>query len=138
MNKLFRSEWIKFRTLRSHWVLLASTFVLGLGMLSLAVGFYDSEPGVPKEALNNTDDLIGAILGFATPIAGIMLAVLGVMVMSGEYKSRTVLPSFSAAPIRSEVIAAKGIILAAVAFVTGLLIVAVNVTVGGSLAAQFT
>ena len=35
MNKLFRSEWIKFRTLRSHWVLLASVFVLGI-VLGLA------------------------------------------------------------------------------------------------------
>jgi ABC-type transport system involved in multi-copper enzyme maturation permease subunit len=92
VNKLFRSEWIKFRTLRSHWVLLAATFVFGVGFLALAVGFYDAEPGVPKEALNNTDDLIGAILGFATPAVGILLAVLGVMAMSGEYKSKTVLP----------------------------------------------
>ena len=130
MNKLMRSEWIKFRTLRSHWIMLAATFFFGVGMLALAVGFYDAEPDVPKEALNNTDSLIGAFLGFSTPVAGILLAVLGVMVISGEYKSRTVLPSFSAAPIRSEVIAAKGIILSAVALVTSLLMTAVNVTVG--------
>ena len=130
MNKLFRSEWIKFRTLRSHWVLLASTFVLSVGFLALSVGFYDAEPGVPQEALNNTDALIGAIMDFATPVVGILLAVLGVMVMSGEYKSKTVLPSFSAAPIRGEVIAAKGIILAAVAFAASLLMVVVNVTIG--------
>lgn len=130
MNKLFRSEWIKFRTLRSHWVLLALVFVLGLGMAALAVGFYDAEPGVPREALNNPESLIGAILGFSTPVAGILLAVLGVMAMGGEYKSKTVLPSFSAAPIRSEVIAAKGIVLAAVALVTSVLLVAVNVPIG--------
>jgi ABC-2 type transport system permease protein len=130
MNKLFRSEWIKFKTLRSHWVLLASVFVLGLGMAALAVGFYDAEPDVPREALNNTESLISAILGFSTPVAGILLAVLGVMAMGGEYKSKTVLPSFSAAPIRSEVIAAKGIVLAAVALVTSVLLVAVNVPIG--------
>jgi len=130
VNKLFRSEWIKFKTLRSHWVMLASTLILSWGMLALAVGFYDTEPDVPKEALNNTDALLGAILGFSTPVAGILLAVLGVMAMGGEYKSKTVLPSFSAAPIRGEVIAAKGIVLAAVALVTSLLMVAVDVIVG--------
>lgn len=130
MNKLFRSEWIKFKTLRSHWVMLAASFLFSLGMLSLAVGFYDAEPDIPREALNNTESLIGAVTGFSTPVAGILLAVLGVMVISGEYKSRTVLPSFSAAPIRSEVIAAKGIILSAISLVTSLLIVAVNTTIG--------
>lgn len=130
MNKLMHAEWIKFKTLRSHWVLLVATLVMGLGMLSLSVGFFDAEPDVPKEVLNNTDSLITAMMDFSTPVVGILLSVLGVMVIGGEYKSRTVLPSLSAAPIRSEVIASKGIILAAVAFVTSLIMVAVNVPIG--------
>lgn len=128
MNKLIRAEWIKFSTLRFNWGLLGVGLLLNVAVLVIGLVFFDRSLGA-GEPVTDADSRIATItspLGvFAT-----VLGVLGVMVMASEYKSKTVIPSFAAAPIRSEVVAAKGILVAVVSTVAASVVMAINVAAG--------
>lgn len=129
MNKLIRSEWIKFQTLRINWGMLIAAFVLDIALLVIGLIFFNRSLG-DSDPVTDADARISVIVSpigvFAT-----VISVLAVLVMASEYKSKTVIPTFATAPIRSEVIAAKGIVIAAIAFVAAILAMLVNALAGG-------
>jgi ABC-2 type transport system permease protein len=124
VNKLMRAEWIKFNTLRFNWGMLVAALVLDLALLIITLIFFDRTTG-SGEPLTGPDERIQVITSpigvFAT-----LLSVIAVMAMASEYRTKTVIPSFAAAPIRSEVIAAKAIVIAVIAFVSMVIITVVN------------
>ena len=74
-----RSEWIKLRTLRSTWVTAVITLVMTTGIGTLAT-VITSKP----EYLGSSSWKM-AILG--APFGQIVVAVLGALVITGEYSS---------------------------------------------------
>ncbi|MDQ3790788.1 MAG: ABC transporter permease subunit [Actinomycetota bacterium] len=102
---LLRSEWTKFRSLRSTWLTMAVTIVLGVGVGALSASAQAQEPG---EGWDPTAASLTSIT-----VAQLAIGVLGVLVMSAEYATGTIQPSVVAAPRRGRLLAAKAAVLSA-------------------------
>ncbi|QNO37749.1 ABC transporter permease subunit [Protaetiibacter sp. SSC-01] len=107
--RLVRSEWIKLRSLRSSvW-----TAVLTVGIMGAFAGLFAwALTSFPDEAPTSAGVLV---VGY--PIAQLAIAVLGVLVVTGEYATGAVRSTLAAEPRRLRVVASKGLVLAAVSFV---------------------
>jgi ABC-2 type transport system permease protein len=116
---IIRSEWIKLRSLRSTvWsyaiVVVGSLAVAGL----LAWTFNFSEQTPPAEMHN---DIVVQTVTFGIYIAQLVVAVLGVLVVSGEYSTGMIRSTLTAVPKRLPALAAKAVVLFVATFVVGLL-----------------
>jgi ABC-type transport system involved in multi-copper enzyme maturation permease subunit len=111
-----RSEWTTLWTLRStRWSLLAGFVAMaGLGALVAAVQMNRWAQLEPHERLHY-DSLDTAVGGYH--LAQLAIAVLGVLVISGEYSTGMIRSSFMAVPRRLPVLWAKLGVYAAVTFV---------------------
>ena len=117
--RVLRSEWTKFRSLRSSAWSMAATVVLivgiGSGLAGVAATNASSMP-LPVRAA-----FIHAKTGVSISIAGVYLAqlaigVLGVLLFSGEYASGQIRATFTAVPGRLAVLWAKATTLAVLSF----------------------
>jgi ABC-type transport system involved in multi-copper enzyme maturation permease subunit len=116
---VIRSEWLKFWSLRSS---LYSVVIAVIGMIGLdclfayaSVSRYQHERTLhPAEALQfHASDT--AMRGYL--LVQLVVGVLGVLVVSGEYGTGMIRSSLAAAPKRLPVLWAKAIVLAAIVFV---------------------
>lgn len=123
-GQVIRSEWIKLRTVRSSWFLLAAT-VLGIVVVGLLVSYLSNANWSTSSASARAgfhpinQSLIGVNL------AELTLGVLGVLVVTGEYGTGMIRATFAAVPRRLPVLVAKVGVLAAVTFVVCLVAVGV-------------
>lgn len=108
---LLRSEWTKFRSLRSTWLTSAVTVVLGVGIGAL------SASAQARAAGDDWDPTAASLTSII--VAQLAIGVLGVLVMSAEYATGTIQPSVVAAPRRGRLLAAKASVLSAVAVLLG-------------------
>jgi len=110
---LLRSEWTKLRTVRSTMWTLAVTVVLGIGISALATAETRAHwsPSTAAGFDPISTSLIGVFVGQFT------IGVLGVLAMSAEYGTGTIRATFSAAPRRPLVLAAKAIVFGVTALV---------------------
>jgi ABC-2 type transport system permease protein len=115
---LLRSEWIKLRSVRSTVWAYAVTIVAGIGF-SAMLGLTFSSPGLP--ATEQVSYAVqAATLGLV--VAQLSVAVLGVLVISGEYSTGMIRSTLTAIPQRYPALLAKAAVFAAVTFVVGLVI----------------
>lgn len=116
---LVRSEWVKLRTVRStYWTLLLTVAgMAGFGALLTAAyaRHYSTASAVSRRAF---DPAAYSLSGFF--LAQLAIGVLGVVVITGEYATGSIRSTFTAAPQRVSVLAAKAAVLGAVAAVTGI------------------
>jgi ABC-2 type transport system permease protein len=103
-----RMEWIKLRSLRSTWWVLATTVAGAIG-IAVAVGVNTEDAAA--DLTNNA--LAGISLGL------LLAGVLGVLVMTGEYSSGTIRATLAAIPDRPLVLAAKAAVFGVAALATG-------------------
>ena len=103
-----RMEWIKLRTLRSTWWTLAITAVAGAAM-AVVIGLNT----VSKSADLTNNVLAGVIPGL------LLIGVLGVLTMTGEYSSGMIRATLAAAPRRPLLLAAKATVFAAASLAVG-------------------
>ena len=106
ISGLLRAEWTKLRTVRSTMWTLAVTVVLGIGISVLSAAETRAH-WTPSNAVGFdpiSTSLIGVFVGQFT------IGVLGVLAMSAEYSTGTIRATFSAAPRRPSVLAAKAIV----------------------------
>jgi ABC-type transport system involved in multi-copper enzyme maturation permease subunit len=126
-----RSEWTKLRTVRSTpWSLLvAAVLGIGLGALisAISANHYHTDPSVHFN-WNPTDRSLRSLL-----IAQLAFAILGVMVVTGEYSTGMIRTSLAAVPKRSRMLAAKALVFGTVALVAGEIISFVTFWVGQAL-----
>jgi ABC-2 type transport system permease protein len=114
--RVIRSEWLKFRSLRSSYIALAATFA---GMVVLGCVFAAETANrwplmnAARQARFDPTDI--ALRGYT--FAQLVVGVLGVLVVTGEYGTGMIRASLSAAPTRLPVLWAKAIVFAAVTFV---------------------
>jgi hypothetical protein len=112
-----RSEWTKFRTIRStYWTLfVAAVLGIGLGAVlsAVAANRYATDPGI-HIGFNPTDHSLRSLL-----IAQLAFAILGVMVVTGEYSTGMIRTSLAAVPKRVRMMGAKALVLTAAALVAG-------------------
>ena len=107
-RQLARMEWIKLRSLRSTWLTLAIAVAASAG-IALATGSSSTASG--GMFVGNT--LVGMLIGV------LLIGTVGVLAMTSEYTSGTILATFAAAPRRLKVLAAKAAVVGAVALITG-------------------
>lgn len=109
------SEWIKLRTLRSTWVTTsitaAVTILIGTGA---AIGLAKS--GSPEQFSQAKEAII-----FGASLGQIVVAVLGALVITGEYSSGQIRSSLAAVPRRGRLVLAKAVTVAVFAFLVGFL-----------------
>jgi ABC-type transport system involved in multi-copper enzyme maturation permease subunit len=113
---LMRSEWTKLRTVKSTIWTLGIFVVLGIGLSALAsaeTAAHWSTTSIAQRASFDATrlSLIGVFFG------QLVIGVLGVLVMSAEYGTGTIRSTFSAAPRRPLVLAAKVSVFGIVTFI---------------------
>ena len=106
-----KMEWRKLRSVRSTWWTLA---VFAAGMVGLAILIGLKTPAHPDPSYDPTEN------GFAgLAIGQLALGALGVLALSTEFTSGSIRATFAAVPRRGWVIAAKAVVIAAVALGAG-------------------
>jgi len=103
-----RSEWIKFRSIRSTLFSLAVTFVLCVGLGALFSFARSSHAGGPKGDFL-VDPTRVSLQGFS--IAEIAIGVIGVLIISSEYATGSIRATLGATPSRLTVLSAKTLVL---------------------------
>ncbi len=128
--RVVRSEWIKFRTLRSTFWSYAIVLVLGVGLTALvAFSFPESQvsrmPEAAKAGFVSSTALFGVYFG------QLIVAVLGVLAISGEYSTGMIRSSFAAVPRRTPIFVAKSIVLFVSSFVVGIVTTLAGYAIAG-------
>jgi hypothetical protein len=113
------SEWIKVRSVRTTWALLAAGIVLDLAIAGLVAGLVS-----PQDLGDDTVGLLGGI-GFT----GVLVLVLGVLISTNEYRHGTANSTFLVEPRRERVVASKIAVAALVGLATGIVFAALSAAV---------
>lgn len=126
--RVVRSEWIKLRTLRSTvWCFgIIALLTIGFGLL-LAFTFSG-----PQGGTMDTESQKGLAVQVATlgvNFTQLVAAVLGVLIISGEYSTGMIRSTFAAVPARLPALFAKVLVLAATTFVVALVSIGVTALV---------
>jgi ABC-type transport system involved in multi-copper enzyme maturation permease subunit len=113
LANLLRSEWAKLRSVRStYW----SAVVAVVGMVAIGVaGAVSAARAAHPPA--HFDPISATVGGFA--LAQVALGVLGVLAVTSEYSTGMIRTTFTAAPQRATVIAAKATVFGAASFTIG-------------------
>lgn len=113
-NRVLDGEWIKMRATRSTW------WTLGVGLVGLIASGIFTSVGVAAGAVPATPADVGPLGGALTGLgfAEIVIAVLGVLVVTGDYASGAVRTTLIAVPGRIPVLTAKPAAVAALVVVT--------------------
>ncbi|MFJ3033096.1 ABC transporter permease subunit [Curtobacterium pusillum] len=112
---VLHSEWVKLRSLRSTiWSYLVLILLpIGIGVLLASLANTDGKTLTGDAARN-------ALVQYSTSgatISVLVVAVIGALVVTGEYGTGMIRSTFAAVPRRWEALAAKGVVLAASVFV---------------------
>ena len=113
-GRILRSEWIKFRTLRSSWYTLAAA-VLAMVVVGLVVGYATS---VSNWANLDPEDTVASAPLQGGHLGQLLIGVLGVLFVTGEYATGMIRSTFAAVPSRLSVLGAKTAVFGAVALVS--------------------
>ncbi|MFG2790952.1 ABC transporter permease [Streptomyces sp. NPDC048419] len=107
-------EWIKLSSLRSTlWALLATVAgMIAIGVVTMA------NTKVPGPDHADTFDPVNNVLA-GIALGQMIVGVLGVLVITGEYSSGAIRSAFAAVPNRPLLLAAKGAVLGAVTLAVG-------------------
>jgi ABC-type transport system involved in multi-copper enzyme maturation permease subunit len=130
--RVVRSEWLKFRSLRSSYITLGATVV---GMIAFGVLFSavtaNRWPVMSAAGRLRFDPTDTSVRGFA--LAQLIVGVLGVLIVTGEYSTGMIRATMSAAPTRLPVIWAKVAVFGVVTYVVGTATAFVSFFVGQAL-----
>lgn len=112
LPRIVNSEWIKFRTLRSSWLMLGGA-VLAMVALGLIIGYNTGKnwTGLQPEDAAPSSVLQGFFLG------QLLMGVLGVLFVTGEYGTGMIRSTLAAVPRRVPVVVAKSIVFGVLALV---------------------
>ncbi|PYF97223.1 ABC-2 type transport system permease protein [Georgenia satyanarayanai] len=131
---VMRGEWIKLLSLRSTWWVLAlavalmTLFALGQSM-SLDM-LADSPEAAALGMIHGAEIVSGGY-----PLGMVTIAVLGALLITGEYSTGMIRSSLTAVPTRWPVLAAKAIALVVLTVVTSVLSLLLSSVVARSLLA---
>ena len=124
MGSLLKSEWRKLIYARAHWgLLIAGMFVAGLGTAVTPAILDNPETGFGL-SLDQTQ-AVDAV--YANAISSYFFAIIiGIMLMSGEFRHGTAVATFLTAPKRGTVLANK----LGIAAIGGILVMVISTAAG--------
>ncbi|MFE7171714.1 ABC transporter permease [Streptomyces sp. NPDC057616] len=109
-----RMEWIKLASLRSTmWALLATV----AGMIAIGVVTMANTKAPGPDRVDTFDPVNNVLAG--TALGQVIVGVLGVLVITGEYSSGTIRATLAAIPDRPLLLAAKAGVLGGVTLAVG-------------------
>ncbi|MEO5878159.1 MAG: ABC transporter permease subunit [Streptosporangiaceae bacterium] len=116
LGNVLSSEWTKIRTVKStYWTVIATLVVtIGLSFL-IALAFTSNFDQLTAEDKAQFDPASYGLIGVT--FGQLILAVLGVMVITAEYSTGMIRTALTAVPNRARYFWGKALVLAAVAFV---------------------
>jgi ABC-2 type transport system permease protein len=118
---VLRSEWIKLTTVRSTLWCYGMIVLLIIGISVLGASLSTFSDGSGSTAAKITGDMArSTVVSIDTAginFAVLIVAVLGSLIITGEYSTGMIRSTFAAVPRRTGAIAAKAVILAVSAFV---------------------
>jgi ABC-2 type transport system permease protein len=121
---IIRSEFIKLFTLRSTFWCIVIVVILSVGFGLLASTIQaPHRPGTPVPPALTLAQQQARAVTYATigsQIGELVLAVLGALVITGEYGTGMIRSTFAAVPKRTPALVGKALVLAITAFVVGL------------------
>ena len=128
MIDAMRSEWLKLRSVTSTIVLLCfvAGVSIGFGLLATATIQLDDA----SLDIDVADRISFALAGVSTSLT--LLAVVGVLLMTQEFRFNTIRVTFAAVPSRPRVILAKALVIAVTALVVSAVMVAVTTALGAA------
>lgn len=110
-GRAVRAEWVKVRSLRSTWI--TSSIAVGITVLfsaAISIGY----AGIPELVDQAADAVISG-----NQFGQIVVAVLGALVITGEYSSGQIRSSLAAVPHRGRLLAAKALVVGVLGFLIG-------------------
>lgn len=117
-RRVVASEWIKFRSLRSTFWTLGSAMVLMAAVSLLAAWGLSSIPegegGMPGMS-------VGSVATTGVYLGQLAVAVLGVLIITGEYSTGMIRSTLAASPRRLAPLGAKALVIAVVVAIIGLM-----------------
>jgi ABC-2 type transport system permease protein len=124
---LVAAEWIKLRSLRSTWIACGAT---ALAVVAFNAGTaYDTYNYWPARGAVNRADFVRdgiplqeAFTANAAMVMMLALGAIGAVAILGEYSTGTIRTTFAAVPARRPVMAAKAVVMTAVATVFGIIV----------------
>ncbi len=122
MSRTLRSEWIKFTTVTTHWVLAVLAFIFPVAVTVLTAIFMGTD-GLDRRT-------VVAPLTGASFLSLLVFMVLGILSITSDYAHQTIRPTFAATPHRMRVMTAKAVVVAAVALVVELLVLVIGYVAG--------
>ncbi|MBO0610255.1 ABC transporter permease [Myceligenerans salitolerans] len=136
LGGVIRSEWIKFRSVRSTWwayaVLL--TLTVGIGAQVSSSLSFEGMPDVPTQ--DAIQDMAVYAVTVTTDFGALIVGALGVVVIAGEYGTGTIRSTITAVPTRLPILFAKALVFAVATFVVSAVAFAVTVPLSVSLLAR--
>lgn len=131
---IIRSEWVKLVTLRSTWWCLGLIALMTAGvpvLIALVLGLNGAgdssvDYGSYNWTMSNT-----VVIGFTVLIA----AVLGCLVITGEYGTGMIRSSMAAAPGRISTVLAKALVIGLTVFVVGAVSLLIGALISGAILA---
>lgn len=117
-SRVLKSEFIKFRSLRSTWITYVVALLIADGLGVLVAYLRGSD--IHSHGVGAVPDAV------AFPMRGLMLAqlaigVIGVLYVTGEYATGSIRASMTAVPKRTPVLLGKAVVLGSVTAVLGLI-----------------
>jgi ABC-2 type transport system permease protein len=109
MIQLMRAEWIKLRTVTSHWVLV-SIGVAFTPVVAILTAIFADTDGMDR-------DVPVAVTVGTTIVLSLLMGTVGVLAFAQEHAHGTIRVTYAAEPRRIRVLLAKAIVLSATAVV---------------------
>src|SRR6059058_6202624 len=103
MIKLIRLELLKLRTTPALYLTVGASFILTLLSASITIILKPN----PGDAARGSAAQVQHVLGQPSAVVSMAMFILGVLVVAGEYRHRTMLTTFLAEPRRLRVIVGK-------------------------------
>jgi ABC-type transport system involved in multi-copper enzyme maturation permease subunit len=110
--RVLTSEWIKFRTLRSSWITLLAA-VVGVIVIGQLIGYNTGKNFshlAPEDAAPS-----GVLQGYF--LGQLLIGVLGVLFVTGEYSTGMIRSTATAVPTRLPVLGAKAVVFGVISLV---------------------
>lgn len=130
-----RSEWTKLHSVRSTWWAFGVLFALTVGIgaqVSSSLSFGGIDAVITRDA---SQSLAAYAITVSTDFGALVVSVLGVLVIAGEYGSGMIRSTLVAVPRRLPVLVAKALVVAIATFAVSVAALAVTAPVSAALLA---
>jgi ABC-2 type transport system permease protein len=124
MKHLIQAELLKLRTTRSFWLYIVAALAFVPVTVALAVTGAGQDGSMPLASSDGVRNVFGSAAG-----GGVMLLLIGIYVMAGEFRHNTATSTFLITPDRRQVVGAKLAASGIVGFLVGLAASAVTLAV---------